>query len=423
MKDSNGTIQFMNVMRRWCLPQFDDNNNNKLDLFTWQAHRMSNYLRHLLTKQLDITTTNPLKPEKRFVPCFFRPILNEGEAENKKVDIKPHHVEQLYDVMMARMVQGDIMSVPDMYSTRSWFNHNAPAVDNMPRDCLQDLTWLLHFVDDWELDDNDFEWDEVFNFPKHDHDHDDYDAAHHVKFGLFEDAYVKRWQECVKKFGKWVTADKLRLAGWFHSPCTIGPNPKPIRTGATLHSLAVTRGKLQFYKLYAQMYGGKLDNDLQSHHSHAAGQQKFVNLFNIMLLSFRGKGHHVTCDSAYMGDIMALIARNLWKINMVGTIQANQTGANMGPLVKGPLSMNVKSYEYKMWQHNTQSLLAAVWSDNNLVKTLSNYHEPQIVAAGMLRRKIGPHGVREKNQSEVDAPIQNVDYFDTYYQIDKSNQV
>ena len=67
----------------------------------------------------------------------------------------------------------------------------------------------------------------MFDFPKHDHDHDDYAAVHHVKFGLFEDAYIKRWQECVK-FGKWVTADKSHLDGWYHSQITIGPNPKPI---------------------------------------------------------------------------------------------------------------------------------------------------------------------------------------------------
>ena len=165
--------------------------------------------------------------------------------------------------------------------------------------------------------------------------------------------------------------------GIIRSACTIGPDPKPIQTGATLHSLAITRGKLQFYKLYARTYGGKDDGDLQGRHSHTAGQQKFVNLFEIMLAQFRGKGHHLTCDSAYMGDIMALISRNVWKINMVGTIQANQTGAPMAASVKGPLSMKKKTYEYKMWQHNAQSLVAAVWSDNNLVKTLSNYHEPQ----------------------------------------------
>ena len=59
MEDSNGTIRFKDVMQ-WCLPRFDD---GETDLFTWQAHRMSNYLRHLLTKQLDVTT-NPEKPEK-----------------------------------------------------------------------------------------------------------------------------------------------------------------------------------------------------------------------------------------------------------------------------------------------------------------------------------------------------------------------
>ena len=40
-------------------------------------------------------------------------------------------------------------------------------------------------------------------------------------------------------------------------------------------------------------------------------------------------------DLAYIGDIMALIAPDLWKINMVETIQGNCTGALMGASVKG----------------------------------------------------------------------------------------
>jgi hypothetical protein len=32
-------------------------------------------------------------------------------------------------------------------------------------------------------------------------------------------------------------------------------------------------------------------------------------------------------DSAYMGDIMTMIGRNVWRINMVGTAQGNNTGA------------------------------------------------------------------------------------------------
>ena len=63
--------------------------------------------------------------------------------------------------------------------------------NSIPCNCLQDLTRLLHFLDDWELDDNHFEWDEVFDFPKHDHDHVDFAATNCVKFDLIEDAYVK----------------------------------------------------------------------------------------------------------------------------------------------------------------------------------------------------------------------------------------
>ena len=90
---------------------------------------------------------------------------------------------------------------------------------------------------------------------------------------------------------------------------------------------------------------------------------------------------------------MALIARNAWKINMVGTIQANCTGIPMAASVKGPQAIKKKTYEQKMWQHNTQSLVTAVWPDNNLVKTLSNYHQQQLLAASMMRRrKIGEDG-------------------------------
>ena len=77
------------------------------------------------------------------MPYYFHPILKDGEYESKKIYIEPHHVERLYSVMMARMLQGNT-SVKDMYSTCSWFKHNSPAVDSMPHDCLQDLTQLLH---------------------------------------------------------------------------------------------------------------------------------------------------------------------------------------------------------------------------------------------------------------------------------------
>jgi len=58
--------------------------------------------------------------------------LNEGQANNKKIDIQAHHVKRLYGVMMARILQGDTL-VPNMYNTCSWFKHNAWLVDSMPQ--------------------------------------------------------------------------------------------------------------------------------------------------------------------------------------------------------------------------------------------------------------------------------------------------
>jgi hypothetical protein len=73
--------------------------------------------------------------------------------------------------------------------------------------------------------------------------------------------YNKRWQGIVN-FGKSITTDESRVAGWYHSVMTIGPEPKPIRTGATLHTVCVTHGLLSTYKLFARTYGGKGNEDI-----------------------------------------------------------------------------------------------------------------------------------------------------------------
>ena len=63
--------------------------------------------------------------------------------------------------MIARMLSGD-PSIAKMYDSRSWFNHCAPAVEAMSRNCLQDLHHLLHFVDDWEINEDE-NWEYVYD--------------------------------------------------------------------------------------------------------------------------------------------------------------------------------------------------------------------------------------------------------------------
>ncbi len=47
-------------------------------------------------------------------------------------------------------------------------------------------------------------------------------------------------------------------------------------------------------------------------------------------------------DLAYMGDIMAMIVREEWKMNMVGTMQNNQTRANTKGKKKGTAGLAMK---------------------------------------------------------------------------------
>ena len=76
----------------------------------------------------------------------FTPIF---DPVKEKKDIKEQYIAWLYR-MMAYMLSWD-PSVVNMYDLRCWFNHCALTVKAIPQDCLQDLYWLLHFVEEWNL--------------------------------------------------------------------------------------------------------------------------------------------------------------------------------------------------------------------------------------------------------------------------------
>jgi hypothetical protein len=198
----------------------------------------------------------------------------------------------------------------------------------MTKNCLEDLTTCLHYSDDWECDGN---WDDIYPGPKVEAEPGT--ARFRLKHGRLEDAYnkictvlllllllfesiltflpsffpyLKRWPAIVNP-GRWITTDESRVAGWYHSVMTIGPDPKPIRTGATLHTACITKGPLATYKLFARVYGGEGDDDINRRNEHTATHLKTVSLFDFMLESFKGKGHSVVMDSAYMSDAMCLV--------------------------------------------------------------------------------------------------------------------
>ena len=62
----------------------------------------------------------------------------------------------------------------------------------------------------------------MFDYLRYDnHDNEDTTPApHSVKFRLIEDEYIHQWQQCVN-LCCWITEDKMRVAGWYLSACTI----------------------------------------------------------------------------------------------------------------------------------------------------------------------------------------------------------
>jgi len=220
LKDASGEIRFEKVFQ-WCLPLFgggggdddDDDDDDETSLFEFQAARMQNYMR------------------KRMVEDGWSPKFYTGD----KV-ITGNHVARFYGACLAKMFMGN-RSIEQMISTREIFDAVPSVQVSMTKNALEDLTGCLHYSDDWDVL-GDEDWEDTYC--DHKVEADVSTAAHRLKRGLLEDAYNNRWQAVVD-FGKWITADESQVAGWYHSAMTIGHEPKPIRTGATLHMLCITK--------------------------------------------------------------------------------------------------------------------------------------------------------------------------------------
>ena len=248
-----------------------------------------------------------------------------------------HHVQRFYGAMMCRNLKGN-PSIANMYSTRNSFHHIAMVCDSLPQDLFRDLHRILHFVDDFGdcIDENgvelnklppalldDEDWSDVYSYEQI--VAADSTSHHRRKFSYLEEAYNKRWEECVNP-GNWLCMDESRLRGWYKSCMTIGPEPKPIRTGATAHTMCIAKGELDTYKLRSRVYGGKGDTELKVTHENTSSTLVWINLFNWLLEPFKGKDHSVVCDSAYMSDTLGMIGRAEWGTNILGTCQTNCTG-------------------------------------------------------------------------------------------------
>ena len=103
-------------------------------------------------------------------------------------------------------------------------------------------------------------------------------------------------------------------------------------------------------------------------------------------------------------------------VNMVGTAQSNQMGANVKVIVD---KMKVGTYKSCCWQHNIKHLVYAAWVGNAIVKTLSNCHGAISLDTenGVMGRGKDKNGSREMRQKTVQCPVQTKTYCTTFYLI------
>ena len=88
----------------------------------------------------------------------------------------------------------------------------------MTKSTFRDLCRCMNFADDWEGGDEGLY--EKYNDVRESIAQGT--VNHQRKFGMIEDGYNCQWQAMVN-FGRHMTDEKIRIAGWYQSTLTIRP--------------------------------------------------------------------------------------------------------------------------------------------------------------------------------------------------------
>lgn len=83
-------------------------------------------------------------------------------------------------------------------------------------------------------------------------------------------------------------------------------------------------------------------------------------------------------------------------------------------------NMKKGMHKLDMWQRKELPSVFVTWSDNNIVKILSNYHTPFVVQRGLESRiKMMNYVNKFKHLLSVHTPSYQVKYFESFALIDK----
>ena len=340
--DSDGKVQY-HLIVDWLMPSFGGG-SERISFYEWLGDHMQVY-----------ATNNP---------C----------ARSDGIKFTPDVVRRFFGCQMARSLRG-LPSIEQCYDSREPLSHVASITESLQRDVYQACHACIHFSTE----------------------ETEGDIWHSRKFSEVEEAFSARWQACVRG-GRGITMDESRVAGWYHSGMTVGPEPKPVRTGATAHTVCVTKGKFSRFLLLWRTYGGRTDEALSD-----PGVGKWIQLMDIILKPWYGKGHIVTMDSAYVSEKWMDHAMQKG-LNVVGTFQWNRFGPSKSTtrkltddevkkgLAVQPFDVNeveetlhLQSHESMFSQRENGKITLSVWGDNNRVRVASNIHDAEVLPDGVKR--------------------------------------
>ena len=103
--------------------------------------------------------------------------------------IEDDHVVRFFGCHIVRMLSG-FPSINDCWSTGDSLRAVLVMKESVPLSAFQDMFRCLHFVGDWD-DDDDVEWETIYIDPKH--KGDPKKVSYRKKHGDMEDAFVERW--------------------------------------------------------------------------------------------------------------------------------------------------------------------------------------------------------------------------------------
>ena len=187
--------------------------------------------------------------------------------------------------------------------------------------------------------------------------------------------------------------------------------------------MCVTHRPLATYMLRVCIYVGQNDAMLNKKASTTGTVKKIINVIDEFLEDFKDRSCHVVCDLAYMCELLAMVARELWKVNIVGMTQTNRYAAD-GKLVKAEkMKRKVGTHECKFFCHKTKPICLALWTDNCIVATPTNCYSPIPLPSGdgvnpCMRSE---DGSRDKQATPAKIPPQTKVYVSEFGKINRKN--